>query len=166
MVIQSADASLVVDTKHTTELWCVYEHQVVLKEGEPPSVIMIGACRLREVYLLIDGKTNTEWAKIYANGGSVLVRIVGVTLDKMEAMRHAQTLVRSATPTPICNLQGYNIRGSARAVRCINNDTRYNTQREAAEALGVSASALSRHLRGELTHANGLRFVYDQEGVL
>lgn len=162
-MIQPADASLVIDTKRPTDTWCVFEHQVILKEGEPPTVILIGACKLRDVYLMTDGKTNTEWASIFANGGSVLVRIVATTIDKPEAFRHAQDLIRSTTPTPVCNLKGYNIRGSARAVRCINNDTRYNTQAEAAAALGVSASAISRHLKGDLSHANGLRFVYDSE---
>ena len=160
-MIQKCDSALIMDTTHPVDEWCVFEHQVVLKEGEPPTVILIGACKLGEVYRLMDGKTNTEWCKIFKTGGSVMVRIVATTSNKGEAMRYAQDLVRTIEPTPICNKQGFNLRGTSRAVRCLNNDTRYNTQHEACLALGLHQSAMSRHLRGELSHVGGMRFVYD-----
>ena len=58
-MIQKCDSALIMDTTHPVDEWCVFEHQVVLKEGEPPTVILIGACKLGEVYRLMDGKTNT-----------------------------------------------------------------------------------------------------------
>lgn len=161
MTLQAADAAIIMDTVNPAESWCVFEHQVVLSQGEPPTVILIGACRLTEVYRLMDGKTNTEWMRIFRGGGSIMVRIIATTMDRHLAFRHAQDLVRKAEPKPICNIRGYSIRGQARAVICLNNGQRYSTQAEAAAALGIHASALSRHMRGDLSHAGGLRFVYD-----
>ncbi len=161
MITKVDTSALIVDTARNTDMWCVFEHQVVLKEGDPPTVIQIGACKLTEVYRLTDGKTNSEWNDIFRNGGSVLVRIIGTTLEKAEAFRHATDLIRAMEPKPVCNLRGYNLRGQARAVRCLNNDRRYATQTEAANDLGISASGISRHLRGDLSHVSGFRFAFD-----
>ena len=153
------DSSIVVETERPFDLWCVYEHQVVMTEGEPPQVIMIGACRLNEVYLLMDGKRNSEWASIFRNGGSVLVRVVAVSNDRREAFMHAQDLLRVSNPRPLCNLKGYNVTPKRR-VQCINNGQVYQSQTEASKALGVQQSTISRQLKGELEHAGGYRFVF------
>lgn len=160
MTIIKQDAPLIVDTGSNADTWCVYNHSVTMQEGEPPTVIMIGSCRLAEVYRLIEGRTNSEWSHIFKDGGYVLVTIVATTNDKREAVRHASDLMRNMKPIPLCNLQGYNLRGARRAIVCLNNGKRYRTQTEAAQDLGVYSSSISRHLRGELSHANGLRFAY------
>lgn len=157
-MITKADSSLVVDARHSTDTWCIFEHQAVMQAGEPPVVILVGACKLVDVYRLVDGKINSAWAEIFQNGGSVLVRIVGTTLDKLEAFREASRLNRELTPR--CNLAGYNLRGKARAIFCLNNQKRYSTQGEAATDLSIHPSAISRHLKGELTHAQGFKFEY------
>lgn len=163
MTIQPQDASLIIDTKHSTETWCIFEHQAVLNEGEPPTVILIGAAKLVDVFRLIDGKSNSEWATIFERGGSILLRIVGTTMDKAEAQRTALARMRDTNPTPRCNLHGYNLRGNARAIICLNNQKRYDTQRAAADDLGIHSSSISRHLAGEITHAQGFRFAYAPE---
>ena len=154
------DAAVVVETIRPFDMWCVYEHQVVMTEGEPPQVIMIGTCRLTEVYKLVDGKRNTEWGKIFRNGGSVLVRIRATSDDKREAYRYAQDLLRDSNPRPLCNLKGYNARMMGRRIECVNNGQTYRSQSEAAQALGLHQSSISRHMNGELEHAGGYRFVY------
>ena len=50
MTLMKQDAPLIVDTKHSLETWAVFEHQIVLNEGDPPSTILIGASRLLDVY--------------------------------------------------------------------------------------------------------------------
>lgn len=160
-MIQKIDTSaIVIDALRPLDIWCAFEHQVVLKEGDPPTVILVGACKLSEVYRLQDGKMNSEWADIFKQGGSVLVRIVALSTDKPEIHRFAQDMILKTEPTPICNLRGYNLQGRARGVICLNNSRRYNSQMEAAADLGISASGISRHLRGDLSHVGGLRFIY------
>ena len=163
MTLQKCDASLVLDAKRSSENWCVFEHQVMMQADEPPQVILVGACRLLEVFKLTDGRGNSDWTEIFKNGGSVLVRILAITYDRQEAFREAARLARDMDPRPRCNLVGYNLRGKSRAVVCLNNGERYVTQTEAAEKLGIHGSAISRHLKGDLSHAQGFKFAYATE---
>jgi hypothetical protein len=159
MALQSADCSLILDTQaHPSQAWCAFEHIAALEPGAPPAVIFVGACRLIEVYRLADGRTNSEWTKIYANGGTVQVRIIA-TGDRLDVMRHAQRHARTFDPLPRCNMYGYNVRGASRAIRCSNGQT-YPTQRDAALALGVSQSAISQQLDGKLLSVRGFTFSY------
>lgn len=160
MTVQKLDASVIVDTRRNNDTWCIYEHQAVMKQGEPPVTIMIGACRLVDVFHLRDGKTNSEWSKIFANGGHVLVRIVGTTLNRSDAFRVAAEMVRDSAPQPRCNLLGYNMRTNRQPVICLSNGKRYETQRHAAHELGIHESAISRHLRGLANSAQGFKFAY------
>lgn len=159
MTIIKTDTSIVLDTKTAYEQWCVYEHHAVLKEGDPPAVILVGACRLRDVYKLVDGKMNTEWTRIFEHGGSLMVRIVGIGDDKNECVREAAMLMREHQP--VCNLRGYTLRNVRRSIICLTNGRVYEGQQEAARDLGISQSAISRHLKGEQQHVAG--FVFDYE---
>jgi hypothetical protein len=158
--VNKFDASIVVDVRRQSETWCVYEHQVVMSPGEPPETILIGACRLADVYRLTDGKTNSEWQNMFANGGHVLVRIVATTLNRSDAYRSAADIVRSSQPIPRCNLLGYNLRGMRKPIICLNNGKRYETQLQASQELGIHCSAISRHLRGQGNSAGGFKFAY------
>lgn len=160
MTLTTCDASIIVDTKTSAEDWCVYEQSAVLNPGEPPTVILIGASKLVDLFRLVDGKVNSEWCKLFENGGKVLVRIIATTSEKQEAYRYASERVRSMSPQPRCNLHGYSLRGTRRSVICLNNKRRYDTQRDAAFDLGIHASAISRHLNGELAHAQGFKFAW------
>lgn len=155
-----ADASIIVDTQRNNETWCVYEHQAVMRQGEPPETILIGACRLTNVYHLQEGKTNSEWTRIFGAGGQVLVRIVSTAPTRSDAFRVAAERVRNADPQPRCNMLGYSMRTKRQAVVCLNNGVRYETQQDAALALGIHASAISRHLRGGANSAQGFKFAY------
>jgi hypothetical protein len=158
--MQKFDAAIIVDVRRSRETWCVFEHQAVLKQGEPPETILIGACRLQDVYSLTDGKTNSEWQNMFLQGGQVLVRIVATSLNRADAFRVAGEHVRDTKPTPRCNLKGYNLRGQRRPVICLNNGKRYETQLDAASELGIHASAISRMLRGNASTAQGYKFAY------
>ena len=155
---QTDTCSLVVDARTSSYDWCVYEHHVVLNEGDPPTVIQVGAAKLTEVFHLSDGKRNSEWSAIFANGGKLLLRIVATTDDKREAHKHAQTLMRKYRP--LCNLRGFDLKGQQNAILCLTNGVRYETQAAAAEALGLAQSQISRHLRGGPNHVGGFVFAY------
>lgn len=158
MTITTCDASIVIDAQNGNHQWCVYEHHVVLEEGAPPTMILVGACKLNEVFNMTDGKTNSEWAKVFANGGKLLLRIVAVADDKPEAVRHAQGIMRDKQP--ICNLRGFDLKTQRNAIKCLTNGRRYNSQSEAANDLGINQGQLSRHLRGTGKHVNGFVFAY------
>lgn len=159
-MLNKFDSSVVVDTNRPYDQWAVYEHQVVMVEGEPPQVIMIGVCKLTEVYRLHDGKRNTEWLSIFKNGGSVLVRIRAIATDRGDANYYAQDLLRASNPRPVCNMKGFNARAVSRQIECIQNGKTYATQAEAARDLGLHQAGISRQLNGEIAHVGGFQFVY------
>jgi len=154
------DTNIVIDTTRPTLIWCVYEHQCVLEPEKPPETILVGACRLTDCYKLIDGKTNSEWGRIYANGGAVLVRIIQLHDDALTAKRAAIAHIKTLPHPPRCNLRGVSMRGAKRPIICDQNGQEYATQGEAAEALGISQSGISRHMAGELAHVQGHTFHY------
>ena len=162
-MITKTDSAIIVETGDTSKTWCVYEHHVILTPGEPPETIMIGACRLCDVYNLSDGKKNSEWIRIFEKGGTVLVRIVATTPEKTFANRHAMKLLKEMENKPRCNIFGYDLRHSSRAIKCVQSGERYATQSAAALALGIPASSISRHLNGELKTAGGFNFHYVDE---
>lgn len=159
MTMQAADCALIVDVHRSANTYCVFEHHLQIAPGQPPEIILVGMSRLTDIYKLIDGKTNSDWAAIFANGGSVMVRIVATSTDKSEARRAAAVHARSLNPAPRCNIHGFNVRGISRKIMC-NNGVEYDSQLAAAEELNLSQSAISRHLRGELAHVGGFRFYY------
>lgn len=134
-------------------LWCVYEHHL------PPHIIYVNACKLIDVFRMRDARNNSEWAKMFAEGGGVHVVITMVTDDRNEAFNRAIERAKSITPMPRCNLHGYNMHRTARPLICSNGMT-YPTQQAAAAALNISQSNISRHLNGGLAHVNGLTFAY------
>lgn len=159
MPVQVADASLVVDTSPDLDPWCAFEHLAALEAGHPPQVIYVGACRLVDVFRLTEGKTNSDWSSLFANGGYVLVRIIA-TGTRQDIVNYATRHVRTFDPMPRCNVRGYNVRGARRAVICNNNGTTYRNQSEAAAELGVTQSAISQHLDGKLSSVRGYTFRY------
>lgn len=157
--MQQCDTSIVIDTA-AREIWCVYEHHVQMSEGAPPEIILVGFCRLFDVYRLNDGRANSEWAGLFSNGGHVLVRVIATTLDRAEAVNFAGRHARSLEPMPRCNLRGFSMKGSSRPIRDMTTNKVYDSQKDAADELGISQSAISRHLRGDLKHVAGHVFCY------
>jgi hypothetical protein len=159
-LITKFNASIVLDVRRARDTWCVYEHQVVMQPGEPPETIFIGACRVIDVYDMVDARSNSEWQNIFANGGQVLINIIGTTLNRVDAMRTASEMTKTAPVIPRCNLLGHNLRSQRRPILCLNNNVRYETQLHASADLGIHASSISRHMRGQASHAQGYKFIY------
>lgn len=165
MTITKADTSLILDTSRPGDLFCAYEHRATLTPGAPPEIIMVGACKLADAYRMIDGKTNSEWLRIFAQGGQVMVRIIATGNNRVEITRWAMGHMRSLPTIPRCNLYGLSMRGSARPVRCENTGEVYKSQRDACEQLGIQNSTMSRHLSGQVPKVNGMIFRYVDLGT-
>lgn len=165
MTLNKADASLIIDTAHPGKIWCVYEHLVSFAVGQPPEVIMVGACKLPDVHRLIDGARNSEWQKIFRGGGSVMVRVVATGTDQVEVQRHAMAHMRSYPNLPRCNLKGFSTKGTSQRIECVQNGVIYDSQKDACMALGLHTSAVSRHMRGDLKHVGGYTFRLAPDGV-
>lgn len=151
--------SVIIDVKRALVDWCAFEHIATLKAGEPPQTIFVGACRAVDVYKLQEGKSNSQWAKIYAQGGNVLLRILATGPDRSEIINYAVKVARGYNPPPVCNLHGYTMAGALRRIACSNGEV-YDSQAHAAAALGTHQSAVSRHLQGHSAHVKGHTLTY------
>lgn len=158
-VTTQPENNIIVDVKRSLVDWCAFEHIATLKADEPPQTIFVGACKLVDVFKLQDGKSNSQWAKIYAQGGNVLLRILATGPDRSEIINYAVKVARAYNPQPLCNLHGYTMAGSLRRIACSNGET-YDNQAHAATALGTHQSAISRHLQGHSAHVKGHVLTY------
>jgi hypothetical protein len=154
------DASLIIDAAKVTRLWCAYEHSAQFEPGKPPEVVFVGVTKLTDVYRLIEGQRNSEWLRIFGHGGAVLVHIIGTGESRSDMMRMAMERAKSFPTLPRCNMHGVNLKGTARRIICSNGKT-YESQKEAADSLGISSSSISRHLRSELKSVGGYTFAYE-----
>lgn len=136
--------------------WCVYELRVPGPEIAP---IYVNACKLKDVFHLKDAHDNSEWVRMYKDGGAIMIHIIAVSDDRNEAMRAAIEHCKSYNPMPRCNLHGYNLKSVNRPILCSNGVT-YSTQAEASTALGVNQGNISRCLRGQLRTVGGYSFTY------
>lgn len=141
-----------------SDMWCVYEHSIKASDPTaPPKVIYINACKLNDVFRMSEAHNNSEWARLTTFNPLIMIRITAVTTDRAEAMKEAQKQIRSHNPMPDCNLRGYNMFGRSNAILC-SNGKEYPNQLEAANALGLSQSAISQQLRGKLKSVKGYTF--------
>lgn len=159
MSLIPVDTSLVLDTRRVNSYFAVVEHLAAMSPGQPPQIIYVGCERLVDVYKMINARQNTEWARIYQSGGSVMVRIIALADERAEATRYAILHIRAMEAMPRCNNIGSTIRMIGRPVTCSNGET-YTSQKHAADVLGLSQSSVSRHMRGDLSHVRGYTFKY------
>ena len=158
--IAKVESSVIINTKDPMGIYCAYEHLAAFEPGKPPQVILVGSCKLADVYRLVDGLRNSEWCKIFQHGGSVMVKIIATGNDRIEMTRFATQHMRTFSDIPRCNLFGYASRSAGRALECVTNGEIYANQAAAAAALGLSASMISRHMRGDLKTVGGHVFRY------
>ncbi len=159
MTVTAQPSSLTIVTPQgCADDWCLFEHSIIVNQGEPPQVIYVGTCRLRDVYKLIEARRNSEWRRIVTDRTPLFLRILQ-TGDKGEMIRASASQVRTYPAFPRCNLVGHDAFAMTKALICSNGET-YKSQADAADSLGVSQSAISRHLRGEVRHVRGYTFAY------
>lgn len=137
-----------------TNLYAVYEH--VLADGK---VIFINLCRLTEVFTLKQARDNSEWRKLFANGGGMFINIIHTTNDEIEGRNFASKRIAELGYRPHCNLYGHDLRVHNRRIRCSNGEI-YNSQSDAARALGLHQGNLSKHMKGFSKTIGGYWFEY------
>lgn len=158
-MITFTDSSLTMTTSAKVRLWCVYEHLATFEAGKPPVLIYVNACPLLDVYGLHEGRRNTEWIRMFSNGAHVQVRIIATVPTFHEARQAAADHIKAQPSIPRCNRLGINIKSTPQRVRCSNGEV-YDTQKHAAEELGLQSSAISRHLRGVGKSVAGYTFEF------
>jgi hypothetical protein len=167
MTLTPTDCSIGIEIAAMQDAWCVYEHwmQLSAEPGTPPDLVFVGACKLREVFNLTQGRNNSEWQALAASRPdmSVFIRVIGITPDAIEAQRAASNHVHSLPAVPRCNLRGYNVASSTRRIRCSNGMT-YDSQSDAAAQLDCSQASISQHLKyGRPRTVKGHTFTYATE---
>lgn len=162
IVIQPKN-SMVVDVHGTNALWCSYEHWAVLTPGEKSMCIYIGCCKLTDLFRMKDPRTNSYWTKLFKNGGSVEVRVLATSESQSDMVKHSIRTLRGYHPKPVCNIHGISMRSSHRKLLCSNGQT-YKNQQDAAIALGIQQTSISRHLQGKVGSVQGYTFAY-QGGI-
>lgn len=157
--MQQNDSCLIINTLVAHETWCVYEHLMVMQDGQPPTVIYVNTCKLSDVYRLSQARQNSEWLKLTKINPTIMVRIIATGDNRHEMGRVATKHSRSFNPMPQCNLRGFRMRGGRGMINC-SNGMQYRTQAEAALATGFTQSAISKCLRADVSHVGGLVFTY------
>lgn len=159
-MIKKQDASVIGNTMDIDKQFCAYEHLAVIQPGKPPEVVFVSVCKLLDVFRMVEGRRNSEWAKMFSHGGDVMVRIIATGTERTEVIRFAMNHMKQLPAKPRCNLHGVMMKGIKRPIICSNGQT-FNSQLDAARALGVSASAISRHLKGDFNTVGGYTFAYE-----
>lgn len=144
--------------------YAVVEHYQPGKDGSPPRCVFVAQCKLMNVYDLTYAKTNSRWVEIFGEGGPLIIRIVHVTRNKLEAARVCAARRDAHNPRPECNLIGLVMFRKMRVIKCHTDGQIYRTQADAAAALGVKQATVSLHLRGLLLSCGGhlLEYVQDE----
>jgi hypothetical protein len=152
-------ASTIIDPNLVEKMWCAYEHLMQFDDGEPPKVIYVNFCKLLDVHRLAQARRNTEWIRLTEGNRLVIVRVIATSQDRLLVQRHASEHMRAFSPMPICNAKGFVATAQRRKLYC-SNGQQYDTQQQAAQALGISQSAVSKHLKGNLNHVAGYVFSF------
>lgn len=138
-------------------IWCMYQHDMWLRPEGPPETVFIHTCRLIDVYLMREARSNTEWIKLaYEGNYPITIRVEHTFTDRITALNFTSAYIRALPTPPRCNLQGFNVYGASRVLQCSDGRT-FANQAAAARALGCSASAISQHLTGKLATVCGFK---------
>jgi hypothetical protein len=159
MTITPQDAMINITPATVADVWCVFEHMMVMKPGQPPEVVFVGTCKLIDVFRLREARANSYWTTLTSAGAPVMIRIISTMDDRKTAYETAIRHVRTFDPVPVCNMHGYNLYGSQRQILCSNGQV-YNSQSEAAADLNITQSAISQQLAGKLASVKGYTFTY------
>ena len=99
-----------------------------------------------------------QW--IYISAG---VLVVGIVIGKN--LGGSQTIVNTATASPVINNVVSNGGHMRKFVECVETGEMWRSVKDAAEAMGVSASLMSKHLNGHKDHVSNLHFVISGLGT-
>lgn len=152
MGTRHANNSLILPIGNNERDHCVYEHWAfVSADGSPPknTLIYVGVCKLREVYLCPDARKNSSWAAYITAEFIIETRVIFTSSDISECYNEHGKIIREQRP--YCNVYGARVSGQT-VVTCIQTGKTYATATQAALNEGVSLSALCNHLNGKVGH--------------
>ena len=134
--------------------FCVYQHLMAPGDGQPPVIIYIGVCRVRDVLNAPDASVNTEWLK-YVRGDTPLLLTVTHSGAETDCYRQRAEDVRRHRPH--CNVHGTML--TTRSVPVLRSDgVEFANQTAAADALGVAPDRISKALKHPGRRVKGYTF--------
>jgi hypothetical protein len=156
---QLGSVNITLPTIETGKLFAVYEIKIWPTQGEPPVLIYIGAETLLKTLSIRQPRANSDFAQIFAVDRPLMLRIISIHDDAMEAREAAVLHVKAQPFVPRCNSLGFALNGQTRRIHCSNGKT-YGSQKEAAESLGINQGAISQHMNGRLKAVRGYTFTF------
>ena len=159
------DCNIVVNPNKINDTYCVYEHYWINPDPnaeQPMVLVFVSAEKLSDVYMLRQGRRNSEWQRLFGSTDTnLLVRVIMTCETEVEAHNKAINHIRTFNPIPQCNLKGFNLTQASRKLIC-SNGQKYENQTDAARKLGLTQSSISKHLlNGRPKHVGGFTFTYD-----
>lgn len=130
--------------------WCVYEHHLSDPTTGRDDHIYIGVCKLVEVYHFPDAKRNSEWTTRVTPQSVITIKIIQ-TGDRADCINERGRML--SVTRPVCNMRGFDYIGRSTGVFCNENGMLYESQSEAAKALGLHQARISGHLAGKPGYA-------------
>lgn len=140
----------------TNATYCVVSYQRI-NGTAPPTLMMITACPLSQAFNMTVPGRNAYWRSVMTPETGVIVEVHKIG-TKQECNIDATSRMARAPVKPECMRWTVAARGT-RLIACSNGQT-YRDQSEAADALGVSQSAISQCLRGHMATVRGETLMY------
>lgn len=141
------------------DVWCVYEHHMVFKQGAPPELVYVASCKLTDLFQMREARSNSEWARLATQNLLFQIRVVATANNKSEAFTIMDRHMRKMPQMPRCNLHGFSMFRANRQIIC-GDGRKFASQAEAARALGCSQGAISQHLNGHIPSIKGVKLAY------
>lgn len=161
---QKQDCALIAASPDAIEqLFCSYEHHMVFTPGDPPTLVFVHACKLTDVYLMREARSNTDWVLLAEQNYPLIINVTNTFDSLADAINHVQRQVKAMPAPPRCNLHGYNMASMRRIIVC-SDGREFGNQSEAARAIGVSQSAISQHMKSKTSTVKGYKLAYKTTG--
>jgi len=135
---------LTVKVGEARKLWAVYSHSI---NG---AVQFIGISKLKDVFTLTDARANLTWLEMFGDPQQeITITINMVSMVRREVAAERARLVKLLRPS--CNLAGSYVPRTAYVIVCNETGETFDNAKQAAEAHGITTSALSNHLNRKPT---------------
>ena len=147
-------------TKRVQPLWLAYRlHRL------PGLAPYMGVCRISEMMNIPDAKKHPMFARFFPDCSEAEIELLGMFESKRDALIWRNKFLGTHGNLP---MNGYfaSYRGKV-AVRCVDTDEVFETITECAQAHGISASNLSKHLKGHPNYraVGGRKYEYARYAV-
>lgn len=136
--------------------WCVVEYWTKEHIDAEWRFTMLYVCELRQAYTFHGLYRNPVWRDMVKPDMLINARVTHVG-DVISCRRHMDTRLNTMPVKPPANVHPAHWIMKVSRLECSNGQT-YRNQSEAARQLGLTQSAISKHLAGGLDHVKNYRF--------